>query len=65
MLSKINGVGRGPRGVGIESSAYDADFGDPSYFNRAFKRRYGATPSEVRDRSNRRINFANGNLGNA
>jgi len=35
-------------GVGIASIAYDAGFGDLSYFNRAFKRCYGATPSEVR-----------------
>ena len=36
-------------GVGIASIAYDAGFGDLSYFNRAFKRGYGTTPSEVRD----------------
>ena len=36
-------------GAGIASIAYDAGFGDLSYFNRAFKRCYGATPSEVRD----------------
>jgi AraC-like DNA-binding protein len=36
-------------GVGIASIAYDAGFGDLSYFNRTFKRCYGATPSEVRD----------------
>ena len=35
-------------GVGIASIAYDAGFGDLSYFNRAFRRCYGATPSEVR-----------------
>ena len=35
----------------IVSIAFDAGFGDLSYFNRAFKRRYGATPSEVRDRA--------------
>ena len=33
----------------IASIAFDAGFGDLSYFNRAFKRDYGATPSEVRD----------------
>jgi AraC-like DNA-binding protein len=33
----------------IASVAFDAGFGDLSYFNRAFKRCYGATPSEVRD----------------
>jgi AraC-like DNA-binding protein len=35
--------------VGIASIAYEAGFGDLSYFNRVFKRRYGATPSDVRD----------------
>jgi AraC-like DNA-binding protein len=35
--------------VSIASIAYDAGFGDLSYFNRAFKRCYGATPSEVRN----------------
>jgi AraC-like DNA-binding protein len=35
--------------LGIASIAYDVGFGDLSYFNRAFKRCYGATPSEVRD----------------
>ncbi len=33
----------------ITSIAYSAGFGDLSYFNRAFKRHYGATPSEVRN----------------
>jgi AraC-like DNA-binding protein len=33
----------------IASIAFDAGFGDLSYFNRAFKLRYGATPSEVRN----------------
>ena len=33
----------------IASIAFDAGFGDLSYFNRAFKRRYGLTPSDVRD----------------
>ena len=32
----------------ITSVAFDAGFGDLSYFNRAFRRCYGATPSEVR-----------------
>lgn len=35
--------------TGIASIAYDAGFGDLSNFNRAFKRCYGTTPSEVRD----------------
>lgn len=33
---------------GIASIAFEAGFGDLSYFNRTFKRCYGATPSEVR-----------------
>jgi AraC-like DNA-binding protein len=32
----------------ITSVAFDAGFGDLSYFNRAFRRYYGGTPSEVR-----------------
>jgi len=32
----------------ISSVAFDVGFGDLSYFNRAFRRRYGATPSEIR-----------------
>ena len=35
----------------ISSIAYDAGFGDLSYFNRAFRRRFGATPSELRNDS--------------
>jgi AraC-like DNA-binding protein len=32
----------------VSSVAFEAGFGDLSYFNRAFRRRYGATPSDVR-----------------
>jgi AraC-like DNA-binding protein len=32
----------------ISEIAYDVGFGDLSYFNRAFRRRYDATPSEIR-----------------
>jgi AraC-like DNA-binding protein len=32
----------------ISSVAFETGFGDLSYFNRVFRRRYGATPSEVR-----------------
>lgn len=32
----------------ICSIAFDSGFGDLSYFNHAFRRRYGATPSDVR-----------------
>jgi len=33
----------------VGAIAYDAGFGDLSYFNRSFKRRYGATPRAVRN----------------
>jgi AraC-like DNA-binding protein len=33
----------------IGTIAYEAGFGDLSYFNRAFRRRYGATPSDIRE----------------
>ena len=33
----------------IGAIAYDVGFNDLSYFNRTFRRRYGATPSDVRD----------------
>jgi AraC-like DNA-binding protein len=32
----------------ITSVAFDAGFGDVSYFNRSFRRRFGTTPSEIR-----------------
>ncbi|MBU6484441.1 MAG: helix-turn-helix transcriptional regulator [Betaproteobacteria bacterium] len=32
----------------ISSVAFDVGFGDLSYFNRAFRRRYAATPTEIR-----------------
>ena len=35
----------------ISGLAFDAGFGDLSYFNRAFKRRYGATPTDIRRRA--------------
>jgi AraC-like DNA-binding protein len=41
------------RNRGISAIAYDAGFGDVSYFNRTFRRRYGATPSEVREAAQR------------
>lgn len=34
----------------ISTIAYEAGFGDLSHFNRAFRRRYGQTPSDVRAR---------------
>jgi AraC-like DNA-binding protein len=32
----------------VSTIALDSGFGDVSYFNRAFRRRYGATPTEIR-----------------
>jgi AraC-like DNA-binding protein len=37
----------------ISAVAYEAGFGDLSYFNRTFRRRYGATPSDVRQGARR------------
>jgi AraC-like DNA-binding protein len=38
----------------ISAVALDCGFGDVSYFNRAFRRRYGAAPSDVRARARAR-----------
>ena len=38
----------------ITSLAFDAGFGDLSYFNRAFRKCYGGTPSEIRAAAVRR-----------
>ena len=37
----------------ISSIAYDVGFGDLSYFNRAFRRQYNATPSDIRNDASR------------
>ena len=37
----------------ISAVAFDVGFGDLSYFNRAFRRRYDATPSEIRQSAER------------
>jgi len=37
----------------ISTVAYDCGFGDVSYFNRVFRRSYGAAPSDVRAHSRR------------
>ncbi len=36
-------------GINISTVAFDVGFGDLSYFNRNFRRRFGASPSEFRD----------------
>jgi AraC-like DNA-binding protein len=41
----------GDRNIG--SVAFGVGFGDLSYFNRTFRRRYGATPSEIRQMAER------------
>jgi AraC-like DNA-binding protein len=49
-LARAHRMLRDPRYVGrtISSMAFESGFGDLSYFNRAFRRRYGATPTDVR-----------------
>jgi AraC-like DNA-binding protein len=37
----------------ISAIAFECGFGDLSYFNRVFRRQYGATPSDVRDAAQR------------
>jgi AraC-like DNA-binding protein len=37
----------------VSSIAFEAGFGDVSYFNRTFRRTYGATPSDVRQAAQR------------
>jgi len=40
----------------IGDIAFECGFGDVSYFNRAFRRRYGASPTEIRNQSVLRSN---------
>jgi len=37
----------------ISTIAFQVGFGDLSHFNRTFRRHYGATPSDVRERARR------------
>ena len=52
----------------ITNIAYDTGFGDVSYFNRVFRRRYGLAPSDVRAQArqdahgNHRGSFGNGKI---
>ncbi len=39
----------------ISAIALEAGFGDLSHFNRSFRRRYGASPSDVRAEARRRV----------
>ncbi len=45
-LRMLNDRCNGQRPIG--AIAFDAGFGDLSYFNRVFRQRFGATPSEIR-----------------
>jgi len=49
-LARAHRMLRDPRYVGhtISAMAFECGFGDLSYFNRAFRRRFGATPTDVR-----------------
>ncbi|HEY1631431.1 MAG TPA: AraC family transcriptional regulator [Rhizomicrobium sp.] len=48
-LQKVYGELIDPRSQrGVSDIAYDAGFGDISHFNRAFRKRFGASPTEVR-----------------
>ena len=49
-LARAHRVLADPRHSGekISAVAFDCGFGDVSYFNRAFRRRYGVAPSDVR-----------------
>ena len=40
-------------GEKISAVAYDTGFGDVSYFNRVFRRHYGAAPSDIRGQARR------------
>jgi len=49
-LARAHRMLRDPRYVGhaINAMAFECGFGDLSYFNRTFRKRYGVTPSDVR-----------------
>ena len=49
-LARAHGLLSDPRrrAEKISEVALDCGFGDVSYFNRAFRREYGAAPSDVR-----------------
>jgi AraC-like DNA-binding protein len=49
-LARVHSLLTDPRlaGRSISALALDSGFGDVSYFNRAFRRRYATTPTEVR-----------------
>jgi AraC-like DNA-binding protein len=55
-LSRAHKMLRDPRfdDRSISSVAFEVGFGDLSYFNRTFRRRYDATPSDIRDSARRK-----------
>ena len=55
-LMRAYGMISDPRfaGSNITTVAFASGFGDLSYFNRTFRRRFGTTPSELRKRPTRR-----------
>jgi AraC-like DNA-binding protein len=60
-LSRAHRMLTEPRWIqsAVATVAYDAGFGDLSYFNRSFKRRFGSTPSDVRNGGVRSLTKAN------
>ena len=52
-LARAHAMLTSPRfaGLAISTIAFEVGFGDLSHFNRAFRRRYDATPSDVRARA--------------
>jgi AraC-like DNA-binding protein len=44
-----------PQSPAIGAIAADCGFGDLSYFNQCFRRTYGETPTDVRNRARRRL----------
>ena len=60
-LSRAHRMLTEPRRIqsAVATVAYDAGFGDLSYFNRSFKRRFGGTPSDIRNGSLRSLTNAN------
>jgi AraC-like DNA-binding protein len=55
----------GSRHRSISDIAFDAGFGDISHFNHAFRRRYGASPSDIRNRDTQQDNQPDGELRRA
>lgn len=49
MLARSMLVGRRYAGSTVSEIAFAAGFGDISHFNRSFRRRFGATPTQIRE----------------